>query len=95
MTIIKSTCTTVNMNTGESKTEPCDWHLLPPAPGLCQECAVDHAPEQPHNQQSLFYQMRFNAQHGRYPTWADAMAHCDAETRDIWTQELRRLGAEV
>jgi hypothetical protein len=25
--------------------------LLPPAPGLCQSCACDHIPEEPHNWQ--------------------------------------------
>jgi hypothetical protein len=93
---IPGTVTTVDANTGEEiKTEPMHWNMLPPAAHLCQECAVDHTPDQPHNQQSLFYQMKFNAEHGRYPTWADAMAHCDEGTRKLWTEELRRLGADV
>src|SRR5437660_1387602 len=31
--------------------------LLPPSPGRCQECAVFHDERDPHNQQSLYYQM--------------------------------------
>ena len=33
--------------------------ILPPKPGTCPECAVDHDPAMPHNRDSLFYQMRF------------------------------------
>jgi len=43
--------------------------LMPAAPGTCPECAVDHPPELPHNQQSLFYQYKFYNDHGRWPTW--------------------------
>lgn len=63
--------------------------LLPPAPGKCQECAVEHDPAQPHNQQSFYYQFKFNAQHGRSPKWADAMAHCTPEMRALWIKHLR------
>jgi hypothetical protein len=67
--------------------------LLPPRKDLCQECATAHELEQPHNQQSLHYQYHFRAQHGRWPTWRDALAHCDEETRKLWEEELRVLGA--
>lgn len=43
--------------------------LLPPPKGTCPECAINHAPELPHNQQSLFYQYSFYGKHGRWPTW--------------------------
>jgi hypothetical protein len=69
--------------------------LLPAAVGTCSECAVEHAPEQPHNQQSLFYQYRFYGDHGRWPTWADAMAHCPAEVRRRWTEALTARGVKV
>ena len=49
--------------------------------GTCPECAVKHDPEQPHNQDSLTYQYKFYDQHGRWPTWADAMAHCSDELK--------------
>ncbi len=60
--------------------------------GVCQECAVDHPLEAPHNQQSLYYQYKFRGEHGRWPTWADAIAHCDEATREMWKTELTRLG---
>lgn len=69
--------------------------LLPPAPGLCQECAVKHEPEQPHNQRSLYYQYRFYRKNGRWPTWADALAHCSPEVVDAWIDELGRMGVDV
>jgi predicted RNA-binding protein with PUA-like domain len=67
-------------------------NLLPPAPGLCQVCAVDHPEEQPHNNGSLYYQMRFHAEHGRWPTWQDALAHCNPVVQALWERELRERG---
>ena len=58
--------------------------LLPPPADNCQECAEEHEPEIPHNCQSLYYQMKFKAEHGRYPTWNDAMAHCTKEMKADW-----------
>lgn len=66
--------------------------ILPPKPGTCPECAVDHAPAMPHNRDSLFYQMRFYQQHGRFPTWADAMAHCSDAVKACWKSELAKKG---
>ena len=69
-----------------------DVVILPPKPGVCQICAVDHEPDQPHNRDSLYYQMKFRQQHGRFPTWADAMAHCDEHVKKLLT-ELERMRA--
>ena len=63
--------------------------------GTCPECAVKHDPEQPHNRDSLAYQYKFYDQHGRWPTWEDAMAHCTDEVKAYWTQALRERGVEV
>ena len=63
--------------------------------GTCPECAVEHDPEQPHNRDSLTYQYKFYDQHGRWPTWADAMAHCPEEVKEVWTQALRERGVKV
>lgn len=57
--------------------------LLPCKKGVCQECAVDHPSDQPHNAESLYYQYKFYAQHKRWPTWEDAMAHCTDEIKKI------------
>lgn len=67
--------------------------LLPPNADVCPVCAVDHPDDQPHNAQSLYYQYRFFATHGRWPTWADAVAHCTPELREAWETELRRRNA--
>lgn len=67
-------------------------HIMPAKPGTCPVCAVVHAPDQPHNQQSLFYQMRFNGSWGRWPTWADAVAHCKPELAAAWKNQLEKGG---
>lgn len=69
--------------------------LLPPAPDVCHCCAVDHDPEQPHNKDSLYYQYWFYAQHGRWPTWRDAMEHCSFEVRAIWATALLQRGVDL
>lgn len=63
--------------------------LLPPAAGTCPICATNHEPEMPHNCQSLYYQYRFYGIRGRWPTWADAVAHCGEQMREHWERELR------
>ena len=66
--------------------------LLPPRPGVCPICATDHAPELPHNAAAMYYQYRFYGVRGRWPTWADAVAHCTAEMKAHWERELRARG---
>lgn len=73
--------------------EPGGFTMLPAAAGTCPECAVTHELEEAHNKQSLFYQMRFRSQRGRFPTWKDAIAHCAPGVRALWEQELRKRGA--
>jgi hypothetical protein len=82
----------VDMTTGRVEEKPSGMMLLPAAPGKCQVCAVDHAPEQPHNRDSLFYQMRFHGENGRWPVWSDALAHCAEPVRAAWESELRNRG---
>ena len=72
-----------------------DVVILPPKPGVCPICAVDHEPDQPHNRDSLYYQMKFRQQHGRFPTWADAMAHCDEHVKQLWIAALAERGVSV
>ena len=64
-------------------------------PGACPECAIVHDPDSPHNQQSLTYQYRFYDLNGRWPTWADAMAHCSDETKAKWITALAEHGVIV
>lgn len=68
---------------------------MPATPGTCPECAVAHDPKQPHNQQSLFYQYKFYNEHGSWPTWKDAMAHCTEDIKGFWTKELAERGVKV
>ena len=66
--------------------------LLPPAKDTCPICATKHVPELPHNQQSLYYQYRFYGIRGRWPTWADAVAHCAPKMQSDWRQLLKEGG---
>jgi hypothetical protein len=62
--------------------------LLPPPEGHCRICAVKHRPDEAHNAQSLFYQMRFRMRYGRDCTWADAIAHLDERAQRFWIEHL-------
>lgn len=64
-------------------------------PGTCPMCAVEHEPDQPHNQQSLAWQYNFYDQHGRFPRWADAMAHCSSKVKSLWMDKLKERGIDV
>lgn len=80
---------TVDINTGQvTGQKEGAFTLLPPDPSLCQECAADHGPADPHNQQSLYYRMKFQAENGRMPTWSDAMAHCSPSMQSVWRRTL-------
>lgn len=69
--------------------------LLPCAPDVCQECAVKHDSGMPHDQQSLYYQYKFYNQHGRWPTWEDALEHCTTDVQDLWKDALRESGVLI
>lgn len=71
------------------------FQMLPPAPDVCQQCAVKHEEEMPHNQQSLYWQYWFYAKNGRWPTWADAMGHCSEEMKTKWIAALAEHGVKV
>lgn len=53
-------------------------------PKICPDCLTEHLPLAPHDKESLFYNCTFFGQHGRWPTWSDAIAHCSQETRSLW-----------
>ena len=69
--------------------------IAPPVRGVCPVCAVNHDPAMPHNKDSLYYQMRFQQKHGRFPTWADAMAHCSDHVKAVWVGLLAERGVSV
>lgn len=64
--------------------------VLPPRPGVCKQCAARHAADQPHERDSLYYQVKFYRRFRRFPTWEDAMNHCSEEVKAA----IRRQVAE-
>ena len=69
------------------------FKMLPPASDKCQVCAADkHDDNVPHNRDSLYYQLWFNATHGRSPTWADASILCDTEMKTRLKTYLEKNG---
>ena len=64
--------------------------LIPPQPGVCPLCAARHKANEPHDRDSFLYQNQFFRKSGRFPTWEDAMSHCDAETQAAFRADLER-----
>ena len=66
-----------------------------PRPGACRICAAIHAPGMPHDRDSLYYQNRFYKRNKRFPTWADAMAHCSEAVKTETIAMLAERGITV
>lgn len=79
---------------GDPRGKDATWTLLPvdTSNGECSQCGRAHEPEMPHNLMSMAYQYSFYAEHDRWPTWPDAMAHCTPDVQEAWTTGLRNLG---
>lgn len=73
------------------------WTLTPvdTSNGECSQCGILHEPDAPHDAQSLYYQYAFYAEHDRWPSWNDAMAHCAPEVQEAWTAALREHGVDL
>lgn len=69
--------------------------IEPPGAGKCPICACCHPENAPHNRESLYYQMRFRQEHGRFPTWKDAAAHCTDEMRAVFKEQMRQSGVDI
>ncbi len=69
--------------------------MLGARPDHCPECNIKHDATEPHDATTLFYQVKFQREHDRWPTWADAMAHCSMETKRFWIKELAKHGVSV
>ena len=94
MCTIQGIVKTIEADTGNTvKVETTTWGILPTASDKCQFCARDHPPREPHDAQSLYYQMAFKGAQGRWPTWADAIAHCEEPVRKAWRGHLTALKA--
>lgn len=72
-----------------------DWQVLPPPQGKCRSCAVEHDDKNPHDATSFYYQVLFANTHNRSATWADAMAHCEPEVKELWTEYLTSIGIDI
>ena len=66
-----------------------------PVPGTCPVCATVHDKHEPHDLNSLYYQNQFFKAHKRFPTWADALHHCDPMMKAMWREKLKKAGIEV
>lgn len=66
--------------------------ILPPKEGACPLCGELHERGEPHNKASLIYQSKFRREHGRCPTWADAMSHCSRTVKKRFCERLARHG---
>lgn len=69
--------------------------MMRPPPDYCQTCCWQHEPEMPHNRDTLYYQTKFKLNKKRWPTWADAMAHCSPDVQQKWTAALAEKGIKV
>lgn len=70
--------------------------LLPKTkPGTCPMCGRKHEEGWPHDRDSLCYQYKFYDEHGRWPSWADAMAHCSDAVKAYWKEQLAARGISL
>lgn len=77
------------------KLAPIDKMLFLSSPGRCEACGREHEPAHPHDMDSQSYARWFYAQHCRFPTWADAMAHCPDHEKEAWTWALKALEIDL
>jgi len=91
---IGEVCTTGAKVQGEHDEPKHNLMLLPCKEGVCQECATEHNEWEPHNL-CLYYQYHFHGLYGRFPTWADAMAHCSDEVKIATIEILKECGVTV
>lgn len=71
------------------------FDMMPAPEGTCPECACNHQLHQPHNQQSLFYKYKFYNENGRWPSWKDAMYHCNPDIKRFWIEALMERGIDI
>lgn len=81
----------VNLATGRVLEDRAKLKLFQPSLD-CQVCGIEHDEKMPHILASLYYQYAFMAHQGRYPTWADACAHCDPKVRAGYRAALAGSG---
>lgn len=57
----------------------------------CELCGIRHNPDHPHAATTSRYQTWFFREHGRAPTYADAMAHCAPEVKALYREAWRSI----
>lgn len=60
----------------------------------CPECGHKHPPSQPHDAKTMQYQSWFLREHGRLPTYEDAMTHCSEQDKDMMRGVLKLYGID-
>lgn len=66
-----------------------------PTPGSCPICAAKHERSEPHDRDSLYYKNWFYKRHKRFPTWEDAMSHCDEVVKADFRKHLEKRGVPL
>ncbi len=66
--------------------------VLLATPSVCSICGARHMPSAPHDARSPFYQYQFWLRHARWPTLADAVAHCPPMGQRSWREHFEELG---
>jgi len=69
--------------------------ILPPRPDVCQVCAAEHAPGEPHTPNSLYWQTRRNMEGLPLATWEDALVDCTEPVRESWITALELKGGKI
>lgn len=92
MMLTSKTCT--NKGNKMKKTVEVKLQFLPPPRETCQECGRSHLEAEPHDATSLYYQLWFHDSNQRFPTWEDAMSHCDPLVKEAIRNVLSERGID-
>jgi hypothetical protein len=64
------------------------WKILKPGEEMCQTCGVRHEENEPHDANSLYWNLHNELRNLPEPTWSDAIAHCDQDTQKHWAHYI-------
>ena len=66
--------------------------ILPLSRWKCPICADRHTEKEPHNRNSLYFQMRFFQDHRCSPTWGDCLSGLSPLMKAYWRMEMKKKG---
>ena len=69
--------------------------LLAPGKNKCPICADRHSDREPHNRNSLYYQVKFRRKYHRFPQWDDTLAGLNQMMQAYWRGELAKAGVKT